>query len=165
MGQRSGDAGIAAFSQSFELALVQTYSAITATGRITTPAAMDAIATSVLHHDEHARALGDVAGSAATTTPNRKLVNRFRAEVERARDERALLDIAYRIENHAASTYLFALGSLEATGALELGASILPVESQHAVVLGTLLGKDPRDTYPTFQTQDQAWKPDEFPVS
>jgi hypothetical protein len=46
-----------------------------------------------------------------------------------------------------------------------LAASILPVESQHAVVLAMILGKDPRDTFPTFQTQDQALKPDEFPVS
>jgi hypothetical protein len=165
MAQRSGDAGIAAFAQSIELALVQTYAAMTATGKVATPAAVDAITTSSSHHDEHARSFGDVAGSAATTTPNRKLVNRFRAEVERAGDERALLDIAYRLESHAASTYLFAVGALEATGALQLGASILPVESQHVVVLAALLGKDTRDTFPTFQTQDQALKPDEFPVS
>jgi hypothetical protein len=165
MAQRSGDAGIAAFAQSIELALVQTYAAIGATAKVTTPAAVDAITTSGAHHDEHARALGEVAGSAATTTPNRKLVNRLRAEVEKAADERALLEIAYRLENQAASTYLFAVGALEATGALQLAGSVLPVESQHAVVFATLLGKDTRETFPTFQTQDQALKPDDFPVS
>jgi len=165
MAQRSGDAGIAAFAQSIELALVQTYAAMTAAGNVATPAAVDAVTTSASHHEEHARALGDVAGNAATTTPNGKLVNWFRAEVEKAGDERALLDIAYRLENDAASTYLFALGALEAPGALQLTASILPVESQHAVVLAELLGKDTRESFPTFQTQDQALKPDEFPVS
>jgi hypothetical protein len=165
MAQRSGDSGIAAFAQSIELALVQTYAAISVTGKVTTPAAVDAITTSGAHHDEHARALRDVAGSAATSTPNRRLVNSFRAEVQKAADERALLDIAYRLENQAAATYLFALGVLEATGAVQLAASILPVESQHAVALATLLGKDARETFPTFQTQDEALKPDEFPVS
>jgi rubrerythrin len=165
MAQRSGDAGIAAFAQSIELALVQTYAAMTATAKVTTREAVDAVTTSASHHEEHARALGDIAGTAATITPNRMLVNRFRAEVQRATDERAILDIANRLENHAASTYMFALGALEAAGALQLTASILPVESQHAVALATLLGKDTRETFPTFQTQDQALKPDEFPVS
>jgi hypothetical protein len=165
MAQRSGDSGIAAFAQSIELGLVQTYAAIGATGIVTTPAAVNAIMTSGSDHDEHAQALGDVAGSAATSTPNRKLVNSYRAEVRKAADERALLDIAYRLENQAAATYLFALGVLEATGAVQLAASILPVESQHAVALATLLGKDARETFPTFQTQDEALKPDEFPVS
>jgi len=165
MAQRSGDSAIAAFAQSIELALVQTYAAIGATGKVTTAAAVDAIATSGSHHDEHSRALGGVAGSAATSTPNRKLLNQFRDEVRKAADERALVDIAYRLENQAAATYLFALGALEATGAVQLAASILPVESQHAVVFAALLGKDTRETFPTFQTQDEALKPDEFPVS
>jgi hypothetical protein len=165
MTQRSGDAGIAAFAQSIELALVQTYAAIGATAKVMTPAAVDATTTSGAHHDEHAQALGDIAGSAATTTPNRKLVNMSRAEVQKAADEPALLEIAYRLENQAASTYLFALSSLEATSALQLAASVLPIESQHAVVFATLLGKDPRETFPTYQTQDQALRPNDFPVS
>ena len=64
----------------------------------------------------------------------------------------------------AASTYLFALGSLEAMAALQLVASILPVESQHAVVLATLVNQSPGETFPVFETQDQALTPDEFPA-
>jgi hypothetical protein len=45
-----------------------------------------------------------------------------------------------------------------------LSASILPVESQHAVVLATLLHKAPGETYPIFENQDQAFRPDEFPA-
>lgn len=165
MAQRSGDAGIAAFAQSIELALVPAYAAIAATGKVTTPAAVEAAATFAAHHEEHARALGDVAGSAATDVPNRRLVARFRTPIQRATDERALLDLALTLENQAAATYLFTLGALEATAALQVSASILPVESQHAVVLATLLDAEPRETFPTFQTQDQALKPDQFPVS
>jgi Ferritin-like domain len=165
MAQRSGDAGIAAFAQSIELALVQTYAAIAATGKVATPAAMDATTTFAAHHQDHAGALGEAAGDAATSAPNRRLVDMVRRQVQRATDERALLEIALGLENQAASTYLFALGSLEAAEALLLPASILPVESQHAVVLATLLDRDPDETFPTFQNQDQALQPDEFPVS
>jgi Ferritin-like domain len=165
MAQRSGDAGIAAFAQSIELALVQAYTAVAATGRVTETAAIEATSSFAAHHGEHATALGAAAGDSATDVPNRRLVNGFRRQIERAADESALLDIALTLENQAASTYLFVLSALEATQTLQLPASILPVESRHAVVLATLLEKDANQTFPTFVTQDQALKPDEFPVS
>jgi hypothetical protein len=165
MAQRSGDAGIQAFAQSVELALVQAYAEVSSSGKVTTAEALEATTTFAQHHQEHAAALGDAAGSRATETPNRRLVNVFRADLRKASDEAAALDVMLRLENEAASTYLFALGSLEATAALQLAASVLPVESQHAVVLATLLQRDPRQTFPAFETQDQALKPDEFPAS
>jgi Ferritin-like domain len=165
MAQRSGDAGIEAFAQSVELALVQAYAEVSSSGRVTTPAAVEATTTFAQHHQDHAAALGEAAGNRATDTPNRKLVNEFRGDLRKASDEAAALEAMVRLENEAASTYLFALSSLEATEALQLAASVLPVESQHAVVLATLLQKDPRETFPAFETQDQALKPDEFPVS
>lgn len=165
MVQRSGDAGIEAFVQSIELALVQAYAEVSSTGRVTTPTAVEATATFAQHHREHARAFGDAAGSRATDVPNRRLVKMFRATLRKASSEAAALDVVLRLENEAASTYLFALGSLEATPALQLAASVLPVEAQHAVALATLLQKDPRDTFPGFETQDQALKPDVFPAS
>jgi hypothetical protein len=165
MAQRSGDAGIEAFAQSVELALVQAYAEVSSSGKVTTPAAVEATATFAQHHQEHAAALGDAAGSRATDTPNRKLVKEFRADLRKVSDETAALEVMLRLENEAASTYLFALGSLEATAALQLVASVLPVESQHAVALATLVQKDPREAFPAFETQDQALKPDEFPAS
>lgn len=164
MVQESGDAGINAFAQSVELALVQTYAELESSGKTATPNALEATRTFAVHHQEHAAALGAAAGNDATTTPNRRLANMFRARLRGASDERAALEVAFELENEAASTYLFALGVLEAMGALQLAASILPVESQHAVVLATLLDQPPRETFPTFETQDQALKPDEFPA-
>ena len=165
MAQRSGDAGIAAFAQSIELALVEGYAAIRATGKVATTAAVDATSSFAAHHEEHARALGVAAAASATNAPNRRLLNGVRRQIQKAADESALLDIALTLENQAASTYLFALSALEATETLQLPASILPVEAQHAVALATLLQKSAEETFPTFQTQDQALKPDEFPVS
>ena len=160
----SGDAGINAFAQSVELALVQAYAELASRGKVATPAAADATSALAAHHQEHASALGVLAGSRATTTPNRRLATMLSARVRSAPDERAALEVALALENEAASTYLFALGSLEATEALQLAASILPVESQHAVVLATLLHKAPGETFPNFENQDQAFRPDEFPA-
>jgi hypothetical protein len=164
MGQESGDAGINAFVQSIELALVESYAELESSGKVATPAALDATRAFAAHHQEHATALGDAAGSNAANTPNRRLATMFRTQLRRASDERAALQIALELENEAASTYLFALGALEATPALRLAASILPVESHHAVALASLLDQPPRETFPTFETQDQALKPDEFPA-
>jgi rubrerythrin len=160
----AGDARINAFAQSVELALAQAYGELSNSGKVATPDAVDATRTFAAHHQQHAAALGELAGSRATTTPNRRLATMLAARVRNAPDERAALEAALTFENEAASTYLFALGSLEATEALQLSASILPVESQHAVVLATLLRKAPGETYPIFENQDQAFRPDEFPA-
>ena len=165
MAQTSGDAGLQAFAQSVELALVHAYTQIASAGAITSPAAVDAVTTIVQHHQEHARALGEAAGSRATNEPNRRLVTRFRADLRSASDEASALDVLQRFEDEAASTYMFVLGSLEATPALQLAASILPVEAEHAVELAELVHQAPAQTFPSFETQDQAFKPDEFPVS
>jgi len=160
----SGDAGINAFAQSIELALTRAYAELASSGKIATPEAVDATNAFAAHHQEHAAALGALAGSRATTTPNRRLATMFAARVRDAPDERAALRVALTFENEASSTYLFALGSLEATAALQLAASILPVESQHAVVLAALVNEAPGQTFPVFETQDQALRPDEFPA-
>ena len=165
MAQISGDASLQAFAQSVELALVQAYSEVATAGTVTSPAAVDATTTIAQHHQEHARALGDAAGSRATNAPNRRLVTRFRADLRQASDETSALDVLLRFENETASTYMFVLGSLEATPALQLAASILPVESEHAVVLAGLVRQPPARAFPSFENQDEAFKPDEFPVS
>ena len=165
MTQSSGDAGLQAFAQSVELALVQAYTEAASTGMITAPAAIDATATIAQHHQEHARALGSAAGSRATDAPNRRLESSFRADLRNASDEASALRVLLGFENEAASTYMFVLGSLEATPALQLAASILPVESQHAVALAGLVQQAPARTFPSFENQDEAFKPDAFPVS
>jgi hypothetical protein len=160
----SGDAGINAFAQSVELALVQAYGELANSGKVATPEAVDATNAFAAHHQEHAATLGVLAASRSTSTPNRRLATIFVARVRGAPDERAALRAALTFENEASSTYLLALGSLEATAALQLAASILPAESQHAVVLAALVNEASRQTFPAFETQDQALQPDEFPA-
>jgi hypothetical protein len=164
---QSGDAGVAAFAESVELAAVAAYMAAAQSGKVTTKAVLDAATTFAGHHKEHGAAFGGAAGSAATGKANQKLLDAVGPQLQAAGDENAVLEVAYSLENAAAATYLFALGALTSKAALQLTASILPVESQHAIVLGTVLGKPATDkTYlPPFQTEDGAATPDEFPIS
>jgi hypothetical protein len=162
--QASGDAGIAAFAESVELAAVEAYKAAAASGKVTTKAVLDAATTFAGHHAEHAAAFGGAAGSAATKKPNAKLLTAVGGQLQSAPDEKAVIKLAYDLENAAAATYLFALGALTSVEALQLTASILPVEAQHAVVLGNVLGLPATDYVPPFETTAAAVKPADYPI-
>ena len=159
-----GDAGLAAFAESVELAAVEAYKAAAGGGLVTTKAVLDAATVFLGHHTEHAAAFGAAAGSAATKKPNPKLLAAVAGQLGAAKDEAAVLKIAYDLEGAAAATYLFALGALTSKAALQLTASILPVEAQHAVVLGQVLGLSVTDYVPTFETVTTAVNPTDFPV-
>lgn len=134
-------------------------------GKVTTKAVLDAATTFAGHHQEHAAAFGAAAGGSATNKPNPKLLQSVGGEIGSAADEMAIVKIAYDVENAAAATYLFALGALTTPEALQLTASILPIEAQHAVVLGTAAGM-PVDAnlVPPFQTVNDALKPADYPI-
>ena len=159
------DGAIAAFAESVELAAVAAYTAAAKSGLVTTKAVLDAATAFAGHHQEHAAAFGAAAGAAATKKANAKLLDAVGAQLAAAKDEKGILEIAFGLENAAAATYLFALGALTSKGALQLTASILPVEAQHAVVLGTVLGKSATDIFPNFETQSAALDPAKFPAA
>lgn len=166
----------AAFAASLELASVAAYQQ--AAAKLTTPAVVSAAQTFAGHHAQHAQAFGALAKDKATGKPNPKLLQTLAGQLRDAPDEKATVQIAYDIENAAASTYLYALGILTSAPALQLTASILPVESQHAVVLGQVLGIAPftkvagsTDPYagsgyvPYFVTQDQKIDPAVYAIN
>ena len=115
---QAGDAGLAAFAQSVERAAVEACKAAAASGKVTTPAGLEAATTFAGHHTEHAAAFGAAAGSSASDAPNAKLLAVLSPQLTAAADENAVVDIAYMLENAAASTYLFALGALTSRGAV-----------------------------------------------
>jgi Ferritin-like domain len=160
-----GDGGVAAFAESVELAAVEAYKAAAASGKVTVRAVLDAATTFAGHHQEHAAAFGAAAGAAATKKPNPKLLAAVGAQLAAATDQAAVLKVAFDLENAAAATYVFALGALTSTAALQLTASILPVEAQHAVVLGQVLGLPATAFLPSFETATAAVTPDMFPIS
>lgn len=158
------DGDIAAFAESVELAAVEAYKAAAGSGKLQ-PAVVEVGTMFAGHHQEHAGAFAGASGGAAKGKPNAKLLTTVGDQLKGAADQAAVLQIAYDLEEAAAATYLFALGALKSAAALQLSASILPVESQHAVVIGSALGKPAADYVPSFQTSDKAVDPAQFPVA
>jgi hypothetical protein len=158
------DADLAAFAESVELAAVAAYSAVIDTGLLDSAVAGVADVFSG-HHEEHAEAFGGVAGDAATGEANQAVLDVFTPMISEAADQAALLQIAQDLENGAAATYFYSLGVLQDQDAAVAVATILPIESQHAVVLGQALGQDLEEYVPTFQGQEGALSPTEYPVN
>lgn len=157
------DAALAKFAAGLELAAVAAYGVAVDTGKLS-EAVTKVGATFQSHHQDHADALNSILGDAAVDAPNNTVVTTFAPMIQDAADEAAILKIAYQIEEAAAATYLFALGAitdLKNAGAL---ATILPVESQHAVVLGAATGMSPADYIPDFESPEAALNPSEFPA-
>lgn len=159
-----GDAGIAAFAASVELTAVAAYQAAADSGLVTTKAVLDAAVLFMGHHTEHAAAFAAASGGAATGKLNQKLLDALSPSLAAATSENDVLQIAYDLENAAAATYLFALGALTSVAALQLTASILPVEAQHAVVLGQVIGADAATLLPPFETETAFVDPAKFPA-
>lgn len=138
------DEDLAAFAQSVELAAVQVYTA--AAGALsagTKPVAM----LFMQHHQQHADAFGAVAKGKAVKAANAKLVAALGPALSAVKDEKGALELAFTLENQAAETYAF--GLTVATGKDAIGgmATILPIETEHAAVLGIALGKAPGDIF------------------
>jgi rubrerythrin len=163
--QELADDDLVAFAESVELAAVEAYRAAGAGGKIKNRALADALTTFAGHHREHAVALAAVSGGKATGRPNRKLLDTVVGQLTSARDEKAVIGLAFDLENAVAATYVSALGALDSPQAMALTASILPVESQHATTLGSALAKQGEDLVPPFETKDKALDPTTFPLT
>ncbi|MDQ2727734.1 MAG: ferritin-like domain-containing protein [Actinomycetota bacterium] len=166
--QATSDKSIAAFAESVELAAVAAYGAAARTGKVT-GAALTIAKTFAFHHQAHAQAFGTFAGDGSKAKPNPKLTQSVETMIADAANQTAILTIAYGLENAAAATYLAAIGALGDATALRTTASILPVESQHAVVLGHMIGLAPGDdngTYiPAFITTTAAITSGQYPMA
>jgi hypothetical protein len=166
--QTLDDPTIAKFAESVELAAVAAYTAAAQSGKLHTPAVILAAMTFASHHMDHAKAFGAFAGDTATAKPNPGVLLAVGDQMREAPDEMAIVTVAFSTENAAAATYLFAIGALTSSVALAATASIMPVEAQHAAVLGSVLGRDPKtdpDFVPPFQTPDEALSPSKYPVA
>jgi hypothetical protein len=155
------DLALYVFAQSLELAAVEAYGAAAATGLISDAVLPVALAFRS-HHLEHANAFVGLARR-ALGQPNPAILEVFGPQIAAAANEEELLSIAFNLENAAAATYIAALGQIEGTRGAEVVASIQPIESRHAVVLGQVLGLDAAEYLPAFQTTDDALDPDDFP--
>ena len=140
------DQGIAGYAQSIELAAVAAY---TAAASLLSSATLPVAELFMSHHQQHADAFGAVAGSAAVTGPNAKLIAAVTPALQALTDEMGVLEFAFVLEGQAAFTYAAALTLLTDPAYAAATATILPIEAQHQVVLGLALGKDVTDAFPT----------------
>jgi len=166
------DADIAAFAASLEYTAVATYTAVAASGKVTTKAVLDAGASFSTQHQAHGDAFASLANDTiASGTTNKNLLTALSTQLSQADDEMAVIRLAFQVENAAAATYQFALGALQTPRYKQLTASILPIEAGHAAVLGQILfAGDPKKDLekqwlPPFQTEAGFVDPTKNPVA
>jgi rubrerythrin len=159
---QTDDIAILAFAQSVELAAVAVYGL--AAPKITDSAVAAVAAAFAQHHLEHAGALNGLVSKSAPGQANAALVAKFTKLVAAASSSDAVLKVAFDLENAAAATYEAALGKLIGTDGAALAASILPIESRHAVVLGQVLNLNLADYVPSVQDDGDALSSSSYPI-
>lgn len=151
-----------AFLESLELSSVGAYE------RALTSSLVSADATVLTqnqdHHRQHAQVLAGLAGASAEHRDNAKLSQIFNDQLREAHTEKAVLKVLADLEGAMAATHLSSLASLTVDAHEQAVASILPIESQHAVVMGQLLGRTGADLVPPFEIVDRAIPADTFPL-
>ncbi len=161
------DTDVATFAASVEYAAVAAYQM---GAPLLSGAVLTAAETFAGHHQDHGDAFAGLVGGAKPAA-NAKLIEALTPTLQGLKTQEDVLAFAFQLENQAAATYLFALGVLTSPDAAELTASILPVESQHAVVLGSALGyaADTANYLPVeisvAAMGAEALTPDDYPVS
>lgn len=135
------DLTLVVFLQSIELFAVDAYDSIVATGKLA-PAVAENARRCGMNHQQHAEALGELAGGASVLDPNPGLTDEYTPRIEGATGPDELAAAAYEIEERIAATYAAALGGLESWQAAAVASKILPVDSQQAVVWSQILEPD-----------------------
>lgn len=160
------DGDIATFAASVEYAAVAAYEAAAKSGKVKTKAILDAATAFAGQHKEHGDAF-KAAGTNPNVAANKALLDMVTPQLTAAKTENDVVALAYGLENSAAATYIFALGVLTSDKAFSAVASVMPVEAQHAVALGFVLGKtlDDKAFMPSFETMTGALDPAKFPAA
>ncbi len=160
------DGDIATFAASVEYAAVAAYKAAAESGKVKTKAILEAATMFAGHHQQHGDAF-KAAGTNPGVAANKAVLEMVTPQLTAAKTENDVVALAYGLENAAAATYIFALGVLTNDKAYNAVASVMPVEAQHAVALGFVLGKtfDDRAFMPSFESKDGALDPAKFPAA
>jgi len=148
------DLVLVVFLQSIELAASEAYNAMVETGKLA-PAVAQTARQFTLNHTEHAKALAELAGGAATTVANPRLISELTPRIAAATTRDELATIAYELEESIAATYAATLGQFDAFQAAGEASRILPVDSQQAIVWSQVLYPDTNE----WATQITRWIP------
>jgi hypothetical protein len=143
------DADIAVFAESVELAAVAIYTD-PAIAALVTPEVAAVAQLFAQHHSDHAAAFASLSGGKATGKANGPIAKLYTDTLKPTIKTQAdALKLAAVVEHQAASTYAFALTALQSPDAAAGTATILPVEAEHAILLGAALGQTPDELFPT----------------
>ncbi len=166
---QGGDLTTFVFLQTIELAGVELTKSIIETGRLTNANAQTAREFAA-HHQEHADKLATFLGSEALNVANPTLVLEFAPKITGAQTEADLLKIAMNLEDGMTATCAYALGVLEGWETAGVVSTIMPVDSQQALVWSQLSSPDTDawksniTTYiPAFQSETGAFAPSKYP--
>ena len=163
--QGSRDEDLAAFGESIELVVVAAYErGVEWLSEDVAPV----LQTFLSHHQEHADAYAELAGTAATGEPNPALLEALDPAIEAFSSQLEVLRFARDLENQLAVTCGHLLSLMEGRDAVTVAATILPTEASHAAELSHELDEGPEGSFPSgaFQTADITFgfDPAVFPV-
>jgi len=163
--QTRSAAGLAAFAESLELALVDAYDAI---AELVSDGLLPLVQTHRSHHEAHADAFAELAGEEATGRANAALAEALAPALEELSSQFEALDLARALEDQVAATYAWAATQLDDARAAGELASILAVEAAHASTLRTVLEEGLDASFPggAFEPADIAlgFAPEAFPL-
>ena len=140
------DTDYAAWAESIELAMVALYNEVLLklTGENVATAARFRD-----HHQAHAQAYASVAAGKAKGAPNNTLIYVKTPALQVAADEPSALTSLVTLENQMAETYAYGLTLVTTSDLYDRMVTTLPVESEHAAALGTILQLGPSELFVT----------------
>lgn len=163
--QASNAQDLAAFGESVELFAVDVYErSIELLSEDLAPL----IQTFRGHHQEHAEAFADVAGSAATGEANAALLEALSPAIEALSTQDEVLRFARDLEDQLSVTCGHLLTLLDDPDLVATTATILPIEAGHAVELSYELEEGPEVWFPSGSSERSdiafGYDPAVFPV-
>lgn len=147
----AADMTLLEFAQGLELALVTTYG-LAVDRRLLDSRATETCQTFSGHHKDHAAAFAALAGKAHTVTEqNPKLAASLAPQIAAASTADQLIGVLHDMEQSVAATYLAGIGKLDAWWVSASVSTILPIEAQHAAVLGQMIDLPTDEWLPAIQ--------------
>lgn len=160
-GEELTETDLAAFLASAELAAVDVFDAAVDSGMLSGPN----LATAGRIRDQH-QAHADALAPFSDGSPsaNQTLVDELGPQAEDATDELTLLGLLVSLEDSLVSTHLTAVDEVSDVELAATISQVLPVDSQHAVVLGIAGELSPAEVLPALETKGEALDPALYPI-
>lgn len=141
-----GDVATAKLAAGLELLAVNTYGAALEADLDYPPAVAEFASTVQGHHQAALDAWNELLtglGEQAVTTPPAELEASVNEQFGRVTDVPGVAELALMLEEIAADTYFDAIPTIADASALELAATIQPIDMQHIAILHYVLGEYP----------------------